>query len=231
MLKRETILALFISVVALLIAIGRPVQNNSAPLNRTVTVSVTGSHVGQADALYFSATVGDEAILANEVFDFIEETEFDAEILSEEAFAQNLSQVHLQYSGNPDGVANVIVPLITRYAVIRDVTILEEALVHFADLESTSNVRLYFFSQDTDALILAAQDNAVAEARSQAEQLARLSGMRLGQIVDMRVSNQYVGTNPDFSDLIELGEFSQNTAFDMPLLSADVSATITFELR
>lgn len=232
MSKRDTILALFISSIALLVAIARPISPSAEAAPRTITVTVIGEYTHIADSVYFDVDFHRQEILPEDLASILNEWHEYVEIINDDrvdVYHRNLS---IYNPGNHDGLVDPLNPGVSTRVALYDLSYFTPLLEHFTRVEATSVRWLTFFVNDDDTMRLEAENDALEKARDNAERIAQLEGYELGDIISLDILSPgaYQPYPPEYPVTEGLADI-EGLPLNPPPVQISVSATVTFELR
>jgi uncharacterized protein YggE len=229
MLKREMILVLFMGMIVLMAVIFRP--NESAV--RSITVTAQGNSYRIADSVNFEIELRGKDMAEYAMSNFIFGTDKAILSLESESVDRYTSSVSLYSTGNYDGLADLSNPTVRYRVNLYDLSLLDEILRDVSRLEAYSIYNLNFSYREAEMMIEEAQASALAEARTQAENLVEVNQMSIGQIVSISFNTGQVyaaGNRVNYDELLAASS-SDDLAFSPIPVQVSANATVTFEMR
>jgi len=212
------------------------ISNDPSASQRGIAVSGTGEVSGAPDTVALSigvsvkrdtapAAISDAADSASKLIEAVKAAGVAEKDVQTSNYALNQEFTYPQNAGpKPDGfrVSNSVVAKIRK---VDDVGAVIDAATAAGGTDAV--VQGLSFSLDDDTAALAeAREQAFADARSKAEQFAKLSGRKLGAVIS--ISQTVAPSTPQFTNAAAVSDMATKST---PIQAGEVQTSVTVDVR
>lgn len=211
-------------------------MRNGANNPPSISFSVMGSATLVPDAIKISAsatTINQSSAVAlaklSDTADAIRKVLEKNNVEAKDFSSANLS-LYPEYSYTPAGARNLLGYRASQNFEIK-IKNVESAGVIIDQLVGATNNQIQInsissFVQDSTAALKVARKDAMEKAKVKAEDYAQLSGKKLGKVLTISENTNDFGSQP-----LAMAKDSGSTSFDLGSTSADVTLTISYEIK